>query len=215
MTEPSRHLAVEAATRTAELVADPAVARRWGEESVLPGYRVGGLAAHLTRAVETVRGYLEAEAPAAEVPLVDAVEYYRVVLGAHDPRESQFHREVRERGERRVDAGHPALVADIRDAAGWLSSQSLDLDRPVSVFAGTAMRLGDYLDTRLAEMLVHGHDLALSVGVPAPPYAGDAWSVVARMLAQTTAARHGPQGLALALARPELAIGAFTAPVAP
>jgi len=207
-----RHPVVDAAARTAELIAHPAVARRWEQESVLPGYRVGGLAAHLARAIETVRTYLAADPPAPETPLVDAVGYFLAALGEHDPRDSDFHRGVRERGEGRLAAGHDALVADVRDAAGWLASRPLDLDRPVSVFAGTAMRLGDYLDTRLVEMLVHGHDLAASVALPTPSYDVGAWRLVAGLLSRATEARQGPQGLALALARPELGIGAFTVP---
>ncbi|NPC96576.1 maleylpyruvate isomerase N-terminal domain-containing protein [Nocardioides sp. zg-DK7169] len=204
------HLAVAAAGRTAELIADPAVARGWGEDSVLPGYRVGGLAAHLARALETVRTYLAADAPAVDARLVDAVGYYRAVLGEHDPRSSDFHQAVRERGEARVAAGHDTLVTEVRGAADWFAAEELDLDRPVSVLAGTAMRLGDYLDTRLVEMLVHGRDLAASVALPIPAYDEEAWRTVAQVLTRATAARHGWRGLALGLARPELGVGAFT-----
>lgn len=75
------HPAAAAASQTAELIADPVVARRWHDESVLTGYRVGGLAAHLARAVETIPTYLAADAPAPDTVFVDAVGYYRTVLG--------------------------------------------------------------------------------------------------------------------------------------
>lgn len=214
-TTPAAHPAVAAAALTAELVADPAVARWWEDGSVLPGYRVGGLAAHLARSLETVRTYLSSEPPAPGTRLVDAVGYYLATLGQHDPRVSDFHRSVRERGESRVAAGHDALVAEVREAADWLVHEPLDPDRPVSVLAGTAIRLGDYLDTRLVEMLVHGHDLATSTGLPTPSYDEESWRLVADLLARTTAARHGSRGLALALARPDLGIGAFSTPTHP
>lgn len=206
------HPAVEAAALTAELIAHPSVGRRWSEESGLPGYRVGGLAAHLARAVETISTYVGAEAPGMDAVLVDAAGYYAAVLGSHDPRDSDFHRAVRQRGESRVDGGHEALVADVRAAASWLAAHPIDLDRPVSVLAGTAMRCGDYLDTRLAEMLIHGHDLASSVEIDPPHYGEEAWSVVARVLSATTVERHGARALALGLARPTgSSVGAFTA----
>lgn len=206
------HPAVAVAAQTAELIADPAVARRWDGASALVGYRVGGLAAHLARAVETIPTYLGAEAPTSDAAFVDAAGYYTAVLGAHDPIDSDFHRAVRLRGESRVDAGHDALVTDVRAAAAWLAEHPIDLDQPIAVLAGTAMRLGAYLDTRLIEMVIHGHDLASSVGIATPAYADEAWNVAAQVLAATTIARHGAQALALALARPEgSAIGAFSA----
>jgi hypothetical protein len=205
------HPAVEAARLTVELIADPAVGRRWSEESTLAGYRIGGLAAHLARAIETIPAYLEADAPGADAVLVDAPGYYAAVLGDHDPYDSEFHRAVRQRGESRVEAGHEALVSDVRSAAAWLRDHSLDLDRPVSVLAGTAMRCGSYLDTRLVEMVIHGHDLATSVGLETPEYGDEAWADAARVLSATTLARHGARALALALARPtHRSAGAFT-----
>ena len=205
------HPAVDAAVLTVELIADPAVGRRWDEESTLAGYRIGGLAAHLARAVETIPTYLESDAPGPDAALVDAPGYYAAVLGDHDPYDSDFHRAVRQRGESRVEEGHEALVADVRSAAGWLGGHSLDLDRPVSVLAGTAMRCGDYLDTRLVEMLIHGHDLATSVGLDVPDYGDEAWGDVARLLSATTIVRHGARASALSVARPTGgSAGAFT-----
>lgn len=208
------HPAVDVAAQTAVLIADPAVAHRWNDPSVLTGYRIGGLAAHLARAVETIPLYIGADAPPSEATIVDAAGYYRAVLGDHDPIDSELHRAVRERGESRLEAGHEALVAEVRAAAAWLTECPASLDQPVSVLFGTAMRLGDYLDTRLIEMLVHGHDLATSVGLQAPDYPDEAWTIAAHVLSATTIARHGPRALALTLARPETtSIGAFSAPV--
>jgi Mycothiol maleylpyruvate isomerase N-terminal domain len=211
--KPVRHFALDVAIRTAELIADPAVGRRWTEPSVLPGYRVGGLAAHLGRAVETVTNYVRAEPPPPDAALVDAANYYSKVLGTHDPVDSEFHRAVRDRGESRVDDGHLRVAADVASAASWLSESNLDLNQRVSVLAGTAMRLQDYLDSRLTEMLIHGHDLAASVGIDTPKYDDNAWAVVAHVLWRTATIRHGNAALALALARPtESMPGAFTVP---
>jgi len=197
------HPAGAAARIAVELVADPAVERSWAEPSVLAGYRVGGLAAHMVRAIETIRQYAEADSPPPDAVLVDAAGYYTAVLGEHDPVTSAFHAGVRTRGESRVDAGHGALVAAAAGAMEWLDSQELDLDRPVSVLDGIGIRLGDYLDTRLVELVVHSDDLAVSVGIEPPAFTDEAWQAIADVLTATARRRHAPRRLALGLARPE------------
>jgi Mycothiol maleylpyruvate isomerase N-terminal domain len=208
------HPVVAAAGVAVQLVAEPVVGHRWDEPSILAGYRIGGLAAHLVRAIETIRAYLDADPPDSDVALVDAVGYYAIALGAHDPLGSDFHAAVRSRGERRVEAGHAALVEGAAAALAWLETATLPPDRPVSVLDGIAIALDDYLDSRLVELVVHGDDLAASVGLATPAFAVDAWSVAANMLAGLTLRRHPPAAVALALARPERhpAVGAFDLP---
>lgn len=201
MSEP--HPVVGAAAIAVELVAHPRVGERWSEPSVLAGYRVGGLAAHLVRAIETARTYAEAEPPAGDATPVGAAGYYATVLGDHDPLDSELHRAVRSRGEQRVEAGHVALVADASSALAWLSAAELDLDAPISVFDGVVVRLDDYLDSRLVELLVHSDDLAASIAVATPRFADVAADTVARMLTELVLRRQPPARIALALARPE------------
>ncbi|MBA2633073.1 MAG: maleylpyruvate isomerase N-terminal domain-containing protein [Chloroflexi bacterium] len=186
-----------------ELVASPAVEEVWLEPSALAGYRVGGLAVHLVRAIETIRQYSETERPLPGDALVDAVSYYAAVLGNHDPIASDFHDSIRARSERRVDSGHRALVAAATDALTWLDSNDLDPHRPVKVLDGVAVRLGDYLDTRLVELVIHSDDLAASVGIEPPAFADAAWQVVAGVLSELAQQRYSPRLLALSLARAE------------
>jgi hypothetical protein len=199
-----------AASAVAELVADPAVADRWTEQSVLVGYRVGGLAAHLVRGIETIRTY----APTGDVddvPLVDASGYYAEVLARHDPVTSEFHARVRDRGERRIEEGHDQLVADAREAVAWLHGADLEVESPIRVLDGISIRTGEYLRTRLVELAIHSDDLALSVGVEPPAFDDDIWSAVAATLVETALRRQPHHLVALALARPERAdpTGAF------
>lgn len=213
MTGGREHAAIGAARLTVALVGEPAVERAWLDTSVLPGYRVGGLAVHLVRAIETIRQYAMAESPPPATALVDAAGYFAGALGQHDPLTSEFHASVRARGENRVEAGHGALVAAAAEAMEWLDSSVLDLDQPVSVMDGIAIRLGAYLDTRLVELVIHSDDLAASLGVDPPAFADDAWQVVADVLVATARERLPRRSLALALARPERygPIGAFGA----
>lgn len=202
-----------AARAVEALVADPAVAASWTEQSVLSGYRVGGLAAHLVRGMETIRTYVGADTvvpPGAET--VDAAGYYATVLARHDPITSEFHAAVRDRGEQRVDRGHDALVAEAADAAAWLVTTDLDTDRIISVLDGVAIRVDDYLGTRLIELTIHSDDLARSVGIEPPPFDDEIWTAVAELLAEITLRRHPHHLIALALARPDRVdpVGSFT-----
>ncbi len=195
------------------LVADPAVGAMWTEPSVLSGYRVGGLAAHLVRGLETIRTYVGADTEIpADAEIVDAPGYYATVLARHDPITSAFHAAVRDRGEQRVDHGHEALVADAAEAAAWLVSTDLDTDRVIAVLEGVAIRVDDYLGTRLIELTIHSDDLARSVGIEPPPFDDEIWTTVAELLAELTLRRHPQRLVALALARPDRAdpVGSFT-----
>lgn len=184
-----------------DLIAGEAVGRRWLEPSVLPGYRVGGLAAHLGRSLMTVDTYLDAEAPPAHAPRVDAAGYFVAALGDHDPVDSDFHAAVRARGEAAADAGQRALVAELEAVLARLAAHRLDVDQPMAVLGGTVMTLGEYLRTRLVELAVHTVDLADSVGAPAPDLGTSVWRIVAAVLADIAARRHDPRAVALGLAR--------------
>ena len=202
-----------AARAVEALVATHAVGVMWAEPSVLPGYRVGGLAAHLVRGMETIRTYVGADTliPAG-VETVDAPGYYARVLARHDPLTSEFHAAVRDRGEQRVDEGHAALVAAAADAAAWLLATDLDTDRVIAVLDGVTIRVDDYLATRLVELAIHSDDLARSVGIEPPPFDEEIWTAVAELLAELTLRRHPHRLVALALARPDRMdpVGAFT-----
>jgi SAM-dependent methyltransferase len=194
---------LNAADAAVGLVGSDAVAARWNEPSVLDGYRVGGLAAHLARSVHTVRAYLGAEPPPAGSTPLAASEYFAEALGDHDPVASEFHAEVRRRGEDAA-AGGPAAVADgMRSAVGELRAAELDPDRLVAVLGGLPMRLGDYLETRLVELAVHSVDLAESVHVEAPSFTEETWSAVARVAVEAGVRRTSARTVALAVTRPE------------
>ena len=72
---------------------------------------------------------------------------------------------VRERGAAVAAAGPEAVAA--RPRPGWLRWIRLPAERPDrrTVVAGGAMRLDDYLVTRIVEQVVHLDDLARSLGV--------------------------------------------------
>ncbi|MFA9444332.1 maleylpyruvate isomerase N-terminal domain-containing protein [Egicoccus sp. AB-alg6-2] len=186
------------------LLGDDAVARRWHEDSALTGYTVGGLAAHLSRALLTVAVYLDTAT--TDVPAsTDAVGYFLAVLGDHDPVASAFHRAVRERATASADAGpqavHAAFTEAHRSLAERLSPETVAAT--VTVLDGVTLQVGDYLRTRLVELVVHLDDLAVSVDLEPPAVAEDAYEVVAATLARLAARRLGGLDVVRSLARRE------------
>jgi len=194
---------LEAADGALDLIGRDEVGAHWDDPSLLPGYRVGGLAAHLVRAVLTVHGYLSSEPPAAGSSRLSAAEYFAAALGDHDPVDSDFHAAVRARGEEAAEAGQPAVVEQLRSTLQLLRETGLDIDRDVTVLGGLVMRPGDYLRTRLVELAVHTDDLATSVGTAAPSYRTPVWEAVAQVVVETAVARTTAREVALGMARPD------------
>ncbi len=184
------------------------VAAAWEAPSALAGYRVGELAAHsllATARLEVVLG----EDPPASGTVVDLPGFY---------------------GSNRVDdpsdteAGHhPFIRAMAADAAGRGATAVADellavLDRlrptladedparlvPVLNVRDGATPLLDYLRTRVVELVVHGDDLAVSVGLPyeAPAAAVD---VTLGVCLELSRARSGDLAVVRAFVRGERA----------
>ncbi len=189
-----------------ELIDRDEVAARWLEPSTLEGYTVGGLAAHLARAVVTVERYLAAPAPDEPARLTDAAGYFLAVLADHDPVDSELHRQVRARGEE-AGAGGPSAVSDQLDAARCALTRTLadtPADRRVAVLDGVVLTVEQYLVTRLVELVVHLDDLAVSVDLDGPPeLPAEAVEQVIATLAVVAGRRAGPSAALRSLARRE------------
>jgi hypothetical protein len=129
----------------------------------LPGlgvWNVRELTAHTLRAFTTIERYLSAE-PSSDRLIVDAAEYYRVVLS--DP---NAHTAVAERGR---DAG--ARLADPVGESEATAQRVLALvastadDDVVETLVGKMMFI-EYLATRAAELALHSLDLQRATGQP-------------------------------------------------
>lgn len=202
-----------AARAARALIAEPAVAQAWTRPSVLPGFTVGGLAAHLGAQVVMAAGALTAPSPEGDV--VTALEHYARASWVNADRDADINVAIRDRGEELAGEGHAALLAAIDEALAVLDAglSAADLARPVATPAGPwALPLSQTLLTRAMEISVHLDDLAVSADLATPDLPEDVVGPVLRLLVVVAARRHGQTALLRVLTRPDRApesVGAF------
>lgn len=194
-------LFIETARVAGTLIADPSVAARWDEPAALPGYTIGGLAAHLARAATTVEAYVDGESPKVAAAPVDASRYFAAALGDHDPISSELHTGIRQRAALLSADGPATISIRVQETLDRLARSDLNPEQQLAVFAGMAIRLGEYLKTRIVELTVHSSDLARSVSHPEPPLPEDAWRIAAEVATEVALIRHGARMVTLGLTR--------------
>jgi len=195
-----------AAASAADLLRDPAVARSWGSPSALAGFSVGGLAAHLAGQVLFVPETLAMPGPEGEV--VPLLGHYERVTWIGADLDAEVNVAIRSSGEAGAADGPDRLVGQVVDALDRLREAlpAEPADRLVRPPAGPwALRLDDFLTTRMMEIAVHSDDLAVSVGVPTPTLPSAVVDPVLALLTQLAVRRHGATGLLRALSRAERA----------
>lgn len=189
-----------------DVLADPAVEEAWDAPSVLAEYSVAGLAGHLFGAVAVTVRYLSAPAPDVATAPTDAADYYAILLGDHDPIESDLHAKLRSRSLDAASNGHAALVEAFDETRAHLAAlvPRIDPSRLVEVHGGLVLTASAYLETRLVEIVVHVDDLGTSVGREAAADCdADVLDHVAATLALVAARRHGPMAVIRSLSRRE------------
>ncbi len=183
------------------------VGSAWDAPCALPEMSIGALAAHLARAVTQVEVYLDDDPPGTEVELVSAGDYFARILTPEDAADpgSAVNRGVRQRAEESASRGQAAIADEIGGCLDRLRKRfaSEPAERAMTVAGGMAIRLDQYLLTRLVEMTVHLDDLAVSVEIPTPAVPQDAYVIAIGTLVQTSAVRHGSRMVLRALARRE------------
>jgi hypothetical protein len=202
---------IGAAGQAVELIGRPEVAARWDEPSALAEMTVGGLASHLAQMLAGPVGWLQAGPDlAAGRTVVSLVEMYGRVrldpdLGLADPVATT----VREWASDGADAGAAdvALAArsDLDRLGALLPGADPATPIPSVLVDGIAMTLADYLRTRCVEFVVHGDDLAASIGVAPPTPLPAAADITVTTLMQLCRARAGDAAVIRALTRTERA----------
>jgi hypothetical protein len=122
--------------------------------------------------------------------------------------EDQVNVDIREGDNARAEAGPDAVLDAARelvDALPPLLAQAREPDVIHIPWQGWSLTTEDFLTTRMMEMVVHGDDLAASVGLVTPVYADGVIEPVLALLTSVAVSRHGQTAVVRALSRPQRA----------
>jgi hypothetical protein len=203
---------LDAADSAVGLLRTDAVLRAWDRPSALPEFSVAGLAGHLAHQVLSVPGVLDA-APPEQAPIA-LLDHYAHSSWRDAPLDSEVNVGIREQGEAHASAGPAALAKRTAAAVAQLRERlpAEPAGRVVLLpWAGWALRLEDFLTTRMMEITVHSDDLAASVDEPAPELPEAVFTPVLGLLSALAVRRHGQSAVLRALARAERAPAAINA----
>ncbi|CAN7278710.1 maleylpyruvate isomerase N-terminal domain-containing protein [Terrabacter sp. LjRoot27] len=194
-----------AADHVIAIVAREDVAAAWHRPSALPEWGVGGLVAHLASQPVTALTLLRAE------PAVDAIaldEHYARSAWVSGGLDDDVNVSIRSSSDEQAEAGRDVVLARVVAARAELPDALADqhADRAVLIpWTGWALRRDDFLTGRMMEVVVHGEDVAASVGFTAPRLPDDVLAPVVALLTRLAARRHGQGALVSALSRSERA----------
>lgn len=181
------------------------VAAAWDRPSALPEWSVGGLVAHLASQPPTVVRLL-GEEPAPRAITLD--EHYARSRWVAAPVDDEVNVSIRASSDEQAALGHAAVLAQVLEARevlpGLLETQAAD--RAVLIpWTGWALRRDDFLTGRMMEIVVHGEDVAASLGFTTPTLADEALAPVLALLTRLALRRHGQAAVVSALSRAERA----------
>lgn len=207
-----RDALLRATDAAAGLLADPAVARAWAQESALPGLTVGGLAVHLASQADAAVEFLGIQPGPASAPLVALADSFARADWFTAPADAPENTSIRD------EFNAMAAVGPER-AAQWVQQSRAQLPAAVRGAGPTTyvpwldcrLATDDFLVVRMLETVVHADDLAVSAGLPAPAFDDDVLHPVLALLAVLGARRHGQDVALRALARAERATGVAAA----
>ena len=195
-----------------DLAARPEVRGAWERESACAGMTVGGLTHHLLKqAGNTVRG-LRATPDGA--PPIALLEHYARAAWVEAGPEDEANVSIRE-GENDGAQVGPDVVLEL--AAEWaddlpaLLEAARDPDTIFIPWQGWSLTTEDFLTTRMMELVVHGDDLAASVGLDTPTYPGGVLTPVLGLLTGVAVRRHGQTAVVRGLSRPQRAPASISA----
>ena len=197
-----------AARSVGRLIASSEAAQDWGHPSALAQMSVGALAAHIISGLGRTEAVLDEAPPDSGLVVGIAAYYGRNRIGSAEELETGIHLALRADAERRAEAGPQALASAFEDLVDRLVPR-LDGAPPgrlVSVIQvpGAGAALGGYIKTRIVELVVHGDDLAASIGAQWDPPA-DAATATIEVLLDLARARSGDLEVIRVFARRERA----------
>jgi Mycothiol maleylpyruvate isomerase N-terminal domain len=191
---------LSAAQYGGEVLAGPWVGAMWGEPSALPRMTVGDVAGHLYLVVRRVDKHLDE--PLNEAPTSAAAMSYPRVDRPEDL-DLNVHEQVRHDGRHVAGWGWLQLRQAYDDRVAKLERRLLGTIPDAITLGDHSIDFGDYLGSRVVEVLVHADDIATSTGAALgdPPTA----AMEAALTYLLSAARHvhGDRAVLLAFTRRE------------
>ncbi|MBC9821774.1 maleylpyruvate isomerase N-terminal domain-containing protein [Terrabacter sp. MAHUQ-38] len=187
------------------------VAATWDQPSALPEWDVGGLVAHLASQPSTAVRLLRAEPATDSIPLD---EHYARSAWVSAALEDEVNVSIRAGGDQQAALGRDEVLAGVLEAREVLPEllAAQPADRAVLIpWAGWALRRDDFLTGRMMEVVVHGEDVAASVGFESPPLPDYVLQPVLRLLTRLAVRRHGQGAVVSALTRSERSGGSISA----
>jgi hypothetical protein len=199
---------LQAAGYAGEILAWPEIGVAWDSPSALARMTVSAVAGHLFLVLRRVDKHLDEPGDQSSETVSTA--------GAPASPEQQWPRIERPEDLDRPDSVRVRVDGEHVAAWGWeavrtayvLRTEKLrgrlagPLPRTVSFGAGR-MDFGDYLVTRIVELLVHADDLAASVGVTPPHPPRESATLAIEVLAEGARGVYGDLEILRALTRPE------------
>lgn len=186
-----------------DLIQRVEVCDQWLQPSVLPKMSIGALACHLGRQVVRVAELLPLPTDTPPLDCVDA-HYQRATwvttTSPDDP--------ANDRGADDTEAALGAAALKERTAQalarvrGLLTSGAAG-DVVSIPWQGWSLRRGDFLLTRMLEIVVHADDLAISLDIPTPEISAEVFTPVCDLLVRLAVQRHGQSAVISALTRRE------------
>jgi hypothetical protein len=192
-----------AGSRAHTVLADGAVRDAWSDASILREMSVGAVAGHLLAALRMFERRYDLPVPTGARPVEPTTGFATVRLRRLADLDQPPFRVPRENGHRLAERGHTTVVEQFATSLARLVGRLRD-DDPARPIAGaddtTHSTLRAYTVTRVVELVIHGDDLAESVGVAIDPPTSDAAGVVIEFLFASVRHRLGDALVIRALA---------------
>jgi hypothetical protein len=214
----SEHVAAfrSAVDLSLDLAGRPEVRAAWGRESACQGMTVGGLAHHLLKQVgNTVIGLRRRpdETP-PDAPVITLQEHYARAAWVEAAPDDDANVSIRVGDNEAAEVGPDVVLELGREWAAAVPGLLAAPREPDTIFIawqGWSLSTEDFLTTRMMEMVVHGDDLAASVGVDTPTYPSDVIGPVLDLLTGVAVRRHGQTAVVRGLSRPQRAPDSISA----